>query len=1377
MKSFFKITTPLIAINSSCRNPTSWSQRCLLVLLLLAGWAPLVADDTPAKEQASSAESLKGNEVLGPVDLDPVLVKTLNPQESKEAENADKSSTDSNRTADDIAKDRNAGKPASVEDVNTLLSAIKKQQEQLKSMQRQIDQQNELKRKALQQVADDQKSMQRKMEQHNELKRKARQQVEEAQNNASWGETRRGDETLKERRVRFQQQIDELSIQLVDLLRDYGQDSPLVQKANQKIEILSEMLERQDDEFPRVYVLSVEGRSAADVTRILAKIFSDTVTVTEDESTNSVLIKINDDVAASEVPLIQKEMQSIIESLKSQPQKPSPPKEARVIHEADPTDRGLDVKIRTLVEEYRANRFEEQRAELAGKITDLTAQQFDHRQARRYSEFQAFERRVEQLKAANARRYANRKEIVQRRVSDLLNPNSKTEWDDVETTAPSGEIRSQEKPFQLPTYDASPATSESKPTTSNTRPTTFDPTTNEEATYSGKTVSEWLRILRRERNPIRLPEVLDAFLDLRNDVEPRLLMDEVLQCIRRVKPGDDINPDVKSRIFDNATKLFSVFVNERRLTADDVADAIVREIESNRNNPVCVEFLDWFLTSNRPKDNFAPNSLPKNICSELITAIRAKRNRLVLLLVIAANRDDSLRGPVVSCAWTLFGNESISEWPDLVEVVVKSLNGSRGLKDCRGFSIGLAAAELLAVSRINPQAALDHTLEEMRADFKNWETPSGQFFWLLPYARIFDALAGQKSEAIEGRRALCEFVMHQVEEILAKVRNDANWVSDHGPQSTSQNENATAVLIRIRPQADEMIPRLREQLIQTEMECSKVEGRLERAKPILDPIAKLIRKFEGDQSASPKTTQSDVKGEATKAKSTIDAAPSQEKTYDGVPYSVWLRQLETDRKPERVIAAIEAVSSLAPAEDANRIARLIFLAEADSQAGNATIPAKVKEAGKNALLKLPASVVLDELVIAIGKLQTQRSAGEFECELLLSAYIPRFATIFADRFKEVVDAAIPLIPDEPNNDYLPLVRALSTSCVRVRRSLKDFPELYALAQKYFLAGPQGRNSDRTLWANLASTLIQSAPETPGLRKGLVSQFDNMTGIVEMLGELAPTDPEVATDLIKHFEMLLKRTRQQILEFAGQGANPERAFEAGEIATCSKIIGVLAGMNDNPRAGNFLAKLGRYTPSNSERWRGRERKPIDGLFETIGLAHRSFPHFKIAPDATASTIELPDFFKCNGVWKMQSEIRLPRYSGETGSIDIRGISCDFGRGDNVNPLGETRRKLTQATWTDLLPLEWFGDFSAPFHTATIVLDDSKSPKQLSLQPMSDDRDRRIQGIYKLDDDQLIMKLSRLGTPRPTKFESDDDAPDPNQVQFHFKREAAVSPEVK
>ena len=598
------------------------------------------------------------------------------------------------------------------------------------------------------------------------------------------------------RQTLLQIQLDEAKLKCAKLIPERGDDHPEVKKAVREIEILSELIselaEEQASGPSRTFIVPAQGRSALDLANVLGPLFIETAAISGDAASGNVVVLVKETVPPAKVAQIQAEIKARVEELKAKPG--ATLQVARVIHQPDAEDLNTESQIRELATRYRNSKDEKERAKLKTQINELTTKLFDRRQARRYREFQALANRVDELKAANARRYANRNDIIRRRVDELIDPSTKPDWDDVEKSTNDSSGRSQASATTPETYavdDAGGLQRSILPSSNGS-----EPQAAEEATYSGKKASEWLGVLRRERNSERLPEALRALYQLRHDIDSNVLLAELLQAIRRL----DRNSDSYGEIVSDVEEILLQLINDRRVSADQVAQMVVEEVVNFPTNLAVLAFLRQFLSQLVPQ-TARQEKLQSGVNRSLLQGIRSRKARLIPALAVAAEDSNELRAMVTEISWLILAQDSIHEFPSLVEVLRSVCDQ---LTEPSHSSIRMAAAGLLANSGLDTNKVWDIVSSGTKVALQTPQSDDSQFSLIV---QCLIAVGKNVPQAEPQIIEVFEAIVGRIETNLTKV---AKVRPNSRENLTVQLEIALNVLLIAPVQAELFIPRLRE---------------------------------------------------------------------------------------------------------------------------------------------------------------------------------------------------------------------------------------------------------------------------------------------------------------------------------------------------------------------------------------------------------------------------------------------------------------------------------------------------------------------------------------------------------------------------------------
>ena len=172
---------------------------------------------------------------------------------------------------------------------------------------------------------------------------------------------------------------------------------------------------------------------------------------------------------------------------------------------SDGAEKSLEAESRELALRLRTAAPAEAPA-LRKRLEELTQRHFEVRQQRRKQEIEELGTRVDKLRLGHLRREQNKSEVIQRRIKELLDPNTDLRWDD----ASNGKNRS--PVLVSPTsVSATRSIPENAPDDSVPTATTVDATVpGGNVTFDGVGYPQWLTLLETERKPEKLATAIEA---------------------------------------------------------------------------------------------------------------------------------------------------------------------------------------------------------------------------------------------------------------------------------------------------------------------------------------------------------------------------------------------------------------------------------------------------------------------------------------------------------------------------------------------------------------------------------------------------------------------------------------------------------------------------------------------------------------------------------------------------------------------------------------------------------------------------------------------------------------------------------------------------
>ncbi len=491
------------------------------------------------------------------------------------------------------------------------------------------------------------------------------------------------------------------------------------------------------------------------------------------------------------------------------------------------------------------------------------------------------------------------------------------------------------------------------------------------------------------------------------------------------------------------------------------------------------------------------------------------------------------------------------------------------------------------------------------------------------------------------------------------------------------------------------------------------------------------------------SAQAGAKAADSNVTTSVGAATSIEKTFDGISYSQWLTMLETERKPEKLATAMEACTRLAEARDERRIARGVFLGAGLFESGDAKERDQVWNAGWTALKRLRADTVIDELIVALRDESSYKVGREFQGRLIAGKASASFAEIFKPRADDVISELVNVIQQNGKGaDYL--LAAASTAWQNSNRPLSDFDRLQPLMLKAIDDGPRVAISGMSEpvpvpWKIVAENVIQNAPETMDLALKLMKHASKSYEIVQLIGKMRRhAEPAVPllVDLFLEEWKIVEAVQRERSVHSFSSYHPQLSHEDSyrHQFRREQIIRTLGEIGCGKHGSALLKQhilIARPIQEGDRPW--------------CELVERAFRKFTPNEQWEGVPALLNDFSLINGHWTLRTLVPGQTPVSAVGHVrnSYLGLYDDNG-GYAV---------IEQNYWSA------FRSFSFQYE-----LDATKNPKQISffqLGPMpaaAGTKPREIpgtrhQGIYELTETTLRIQLAKPGEPRPSELVTD------------------------
>ncbi len=493
-----------------------------------------------------------------------------------------------------------------------------------------------------------------------------------------------------------------------------------------------------------------------------------------------------------------------------------------------------------------------------------------------------------------------------------------------------------------------------------------------------------------------------------------------------------------------------------------------------------------------------------------------------------------------------------------------------------------------------------------------------------------------------------------------------------------------------------------------------------RVDELLDPNNDL--RWEQSQSKTGNLTDASVFASEKAVETTKREDPLKgivERTFDGIPYSSWRTMLETERKPGKLSAAMEACSRLAVGdEDTHRIAKEIILTAGLFEQGNSDDRDEVWGAANAALLRLPEDLVVDELLSSLSLPESIKRGRTFQGRFILTRYpYPRVKT-FGDRDQEAITKLVKAAQTN-GKDRNCLLAAACRIWEISEHQLQDFEGLQSLINQRIDSAVNAKSISDGDWYDVAHALVAKNPETPDLALKLTklatdSAGENyFVGVFNLVGQLGRHAEPAIPIIIEQILAELKRLEEFEKDSGGLDGyrQPDRA---------AYLVRILGDIGVGANAARLLKELclsADAYPRNSQ------------LFTISQEARTSLQKFARVPDMDGPPI-LGDEFLIRGIWQLHS------------ANFEKPVDCEasIGRGhiDLLTSQNGKRRGIS-----DTVDGNWIA--------GQVKLDPTKMVKEIVLtNPGESKGPPKRNGIYELTETSLKIYLAPLNRPAPTEM---------------------------
>jgi hypothetical protein len=479
-----------------------------------------------------------------------------------------------------------------------------------------------------------------------------------------------------------------------------------------------------------------------------------------------------------------------------------------------------------------------------------------------------------------------------------------------------------------------------------------------------------------------------------------------------------------------------------------------------------------------------------------------------------------------------------------------------------------------------------------------------------------------------------------------------------------------------------------------------------------------------------------------------------EQTFDGVPYSQWLKMLKTEQKRAKLTVAVEACSRLAKPEDIREIIRSILLAAAVIE--RESTEREDAHVLINALNRLPAAEVVVEMLAALNAPETYKTDHAFLGFYLEFGCSEAVVEVLKARDQEVVQALIsPVLQTEQNQDRDWLLAAACRIWRIADRPASDFEGLLPLVIQCLDGGPtvEGQRL-RPEWRYVVESLIVKIPETPELAMKLMKFAEQNSHVLELIGKLGRNAesvvPMIVDDFVREWNILESWSTTptgRLLHLRGHDPNhPPRIMQ---------LITALGEIGSGVKGAALLRDLSLIAHEYNSR---------EAVFQTtINAAMTAKEKFSPLVESHKVPLLLSDSTMLIGRWN---------WTALTPGTAPPNYAIRFNHDRTVQRLAMSAEQLGPFDQVQLpeafaIPIWGFTGFSAP---QRFQIDPTTSPKRISLVYPSvggAKSDIRREGIYELMPTTLRIQLSANDSP-PTAFATDATMIPEGQVLMELTR---------
>jgi hypothetical protein len=469
-------------------------------------------------------------------------------------------------------------------------------------------------------------------------------------------------------------------------------------------------------------------------------------------------------------------------------------------------------------------------------------------------------------------------------------------------------------------------------------------------------------------------------------------------------------------------------------------------------------------------------------------------------------------------------------------------------------------------------------------------------------------------------------------------------------------------------------------------------------------------------------------------------AASVEQTFDGIAYSQWLKILETEVKPTKLAAAIEACGRLAISADRRRIAKLIIQKASLFEAADQKERAEVWNAAETSLAKFPMTDVVDEILISLADPEADERGRIFQGRFLL-----HYPKAVKQQDRELVAALVKAIQQNGKDRNCLLAAACQLWHVS-DHPLEDFEGLRPLVMERINGAPESTSRWDEDWYVVALALVLKNPETPDLALKLWKistgkndyDFQKTTELLGRLGRHAePAVPAIIEQILIELERIDKIAD-------ARGGGPVAGVPYRQHSRAIELVRTLGAIG----AGENTVKL------------------LKELSFAVDAYPRGTSQFAISQEAQEALEKFPEVLNVDGPPILGDEFLVRGiWQLHRANFEKPGdCEAQIGRGriDLLTSQNGNRRAIS-----DTVDGNWIA--------GQVKLDPTKMVKEIIItNPGDSNGPPKRNGIYELTETTFKIYLAPINKPAPTEMIEEGSAIPDGYSLVEWRRSLSIPP---